>query len=83
MDRTAAKRDQRVAYVTVATPLPQDQENRLVERLTGIYGQPVSAQVTVDPEIVGGIRVQIGHDLYDGTVARRLTEARKALAGGR
>lgn len=83
VDRTAAKRDQRVAYVTVATPLPQDQENRLVERLTGIYGQPVSAQVTVDPEIVGGIRVQIGHDLYDGTVARRLTEARKALAGGR
>ncbi|MFD0560482.1 ATP synthase F1 subcomplex delta subunit [Stackebrandtia endophytica] len=83
VDHTAAKRDQRVAYITVASPLPQDQENRLTERLSEIYRQPVSAQVTIDPEIVGGIRVQIGHDLYDGTVARRLTEARKALAGGR
>lgn len=83
VDRAAAKRDQRVAYITVAAPLSQEQENRLIERLSGMYGQPVSAQVTVDPGIVGGIRVQIGHDLYDGTVARRLTEVRKALAGGR
>ncbi|GAA4907390.1 ATP synthase F1 subcomplex delta subunit [Stackebrandtia albiflava] len=83
IDRTAAKRDLQVAYITVAAPLPQDQENQLVERLSRIQGRRLSAKVTVDPEIVGGIRVQIGHDLYDGTVARRLTEARKALAGGR
>jgi F-type H+-transporting ATPase subunit delta len=83
VDKVAAKREQRLAYITVATPLPEDQESRLTQRLSDIYGQPVSAKVTVDPAVVGGIRVQIGHDLYDGTVARRLTEARKALAGGR
>lgn len=81
LELVSAKREQRLAYITVATPLPQDQEARLTQKLSEIYGHTVSAKITVDPQVVGGIRVQIGHDLYDGTVARRLTEARKALAG--
>lgn len=83
LELTSAKREQRLAYVTVATPLPEDQETRLANRLAEIYGQPVQVLVTVDPTVIGGIRVQIGYDLFDGTVARRLTEARKALVGGR
>ena len=82
LEQTAAKRDERIAYVTVATPLPEDQETRLAQRLSQIYGQPVQALVTVDPQVIGGIRVRIGYDLFDGTVVRRLTEARKALVGG-
>jgi len=31
--------------------------------------------------VVGGVKVQVGADLYDGTVSRRLAETRKALAG--
>lgn len=80
LELVAAKRELRLAYITVATPLPSDQESRLASKLSEIYGHAVSTKVTVDPQVVGGIRVQIGHDLYDGTVARRLTEARKALA---
>jgi len=34
---------------------------------------------TVDPEVIGGLSVQIGSDLYDGTVLRRIAEARAAL----
>ncbi|HZE39191.1 MAG TPA: F0F1 ATP synthase subunit delta [Stackebrandtia sp.] len=83
VEGAAAKREQRLAYVTVASPLPEEQEARLAGRLSEIYGQPVSAKVTVDPQVVGGIKVQIGHDLYDGTVARRLSEARKALVARR
>ncbi|MGH8875972.1 MAG: F0F1 ATP synthase subunit delta, partial [Stackebrandtia sp.] len=80
LELVATKREQRLAYITVAAPLPQDQEARLTQKLSEIYGTTVSSKVTVDAQVVGGIRVQIGHDLYDGTVARRLTEARKALA---
>ncbi|ADD41022.1 F0F1 ATP synthase subunit delta [Stackebrandtia nassauensis] len=80
LELVSAKREQRLAYITVAAPLPQDQEARLTRKLSEIYGHTISAKITVDPQVVGGIRVQIGHDLYDGTVARRLTEARKALA---
>ena len=83
VERAAEKREERVAYVTVAHPLPDAQESALAQKLSQIYQQPVHTMVTVDPEAIGGISVQIGHDLYDGTVARRLTEARKALTGRR
>jgi F-type H+-transporting ATPase subunit delta len=45
-----------------------------------MYGRQVSLKVEVKPEIIGGMSVQIGSDLYDGTVQRRLAEARAALA---
>ena len=35
----------------------------------------------VDPKVLGGASVRIGHDLYDGTVSRRLNQTRAALAG--
>ena len=40
-----------------------------------------SIKVTVNPHVLGGVSVRIGHDLYDGTVRRRLNETRTALAG--
>lgn len=83
VELVAEKREQRIAYVTVATPLSEDQETELAEKLSQIYRQPVHTMVTVDAKTIGGVSVQIGYDLYDGTVARRLTEARKALVGRR
>jgi F-type H+-transporting ATPase subunit delta len=35
----------------------------------------------VDPEVLGGIRVQVGDEVIDGTVADRLDEARRRMAG--
>jgi F-type H+-transporting ATPase subunit delta len=31
--------------------------------------------------VLGGVSVQIGHDLYDGTILRRLNQTRTALVG--
>ncbi|QSB06166.1 F0F1 ATP synthase subunit delta [Natronoglycomyces albus] len=81
VEAAAAKREERVAYVTVARPLSEEDERKLAAKLTLLYGMPVGVKLTVDPSIVGGIRVQVGSDLYDGTVERRLTEARLTLAG--
>ena len=50
--------------------------------LAARYGRDISLKTTVDPRVLGGVRVQVGADLYDGTVARRLAEARTALASG-
>jgi len=80
VDLVAAARDRTVAYVTAAVPLTEDEEAALGEALAQRYGRQVSIRVTVDPEILGGLSVQIGSDLYDGTVLRRLAEARAALA---
>jgi F-type H+-transporting ATPase subunit delta len=79
VELAAARRDREVAYVTAAAMLTEDQERRLGDQLAQMYGRPVSILVTVDPRVLGGLSVRIGSDLYDGTVLRRLTDARSAL----
>jgi F-type H+-transporting ATPase subunit delta len=81
VELAAARREREVAYVTTAVPLSDEEEERLAGRLSELYGRQVSLKVDVDPAVVGGVRVLVGSDLYDGTVSRRLAEARKALAG--
>jgi F-type H+-transporting ATPase subunit delta len=80
VELTAAKRDREVAYVTVAKPLDDATEQRLAATLSDMYSRQVSLKVDVDPEVIGGVSVQVGSDLYDGTILRRLNEARQAFA---
>lgn len=72
---------QRVATVRVARDLAEDDLRRLSAALEDQYGRKVHLNVLVDPDVVGGIRVEIGDDVIDGTVASRLDEARRRLAG--
>lgn len=81
VELAAERQDRSVAYVTVASPLEEEQERRLVAELTHRYGREVTAKVIVDPAVLGGVKVRIGHDLYDGTILRRLADTRNALAG--
>jgi F-type H+-transporting ATPase subunit delta len=80
VELAADRRDREVAYVTVAAPLTDEEERRLGSTLTGLYGREVTVKQTVDPEILGGMSVRIGADLYDGTILRRLNDTRNALA---
>jgi F-type H+-transporting ATPase subunit delta len=77
----AEVRDQRVATVRVAMPLAETERERLQAVLSRTYGRTVHLNVVVDPEVIGGIRVEIGDDVIDGTVASRLDEAGRKLAG--
>ncbi|MGE5831004.1 MAG: F0F1 ATP synthase subunit delta [Micromonosporaceae bacterium] len=83
VELAAQRRGRQVAYVSAAAPLTDEQESRLGQVLAEKYGRPVALKVTVDPDLLGGLRVQVGHDLYDGTVLRRLLETRAALSGRR
>ncbi|MDG4795880.1 F0F1 ATP synthase subunit delta [Micromonospora sp. WMMD1082] len=80
VELAAERRDRQVAYVTVAAPLTEDEERRLGDQLSAIYGRAVALKLTVDPTILGGASVRVGSDLYDGTILRRLNETRNALA---
>jgi len=81
VELAADVRDRQVAYVTVARMLSSEDEQRLGSRLAAMYGRDVSVKVIVDPSVLGGVRVLIGSDLYDGTTLRRLGDARQAVAG--
>ena len=81
VELAAERRDRQIAYVTAATPLSDADEARLGARLSQMYGRQVEIKVSVVPGILGGMSVRIGHDLYDGTVLRRINETRAALAG--
>jgi F-type H+-transporting ATPase subunit delta len=80
VELAAERRERSVAYVTVAVALTDADEERLGAALTQRYGREVSVKVTVDPAVLGGARVLVGAELYDGTVARRLADVRQALA---
>jgi len=70
-----------VATVRVARPLVAADQQRLTEILSRQYDTTVHLNVLVDPDVLGGIRVEIGDQVIDGTISSRLDGARRALAG--
>ncbi|MFY9928842.1 MAG: F0F1 ATP synthase subunit delta [Streptosporangiaceae bacterium] len=76
----AKRREQLIAVVRAATELSATQRRRLAETLAESYGHPVHLNVVIDPTVLGGISVQIGDELIDGTAATRLAAVRRRLA---
>ena len=77
----AERRKRLVAAVTSASVLTEAQETRLGALLERAYGRAVQLNVTVDPTVIGGLRIQVGADVVDSTVLSRLADARRRLAG--
>lgn len=79
LDVAAARREQQTATVTSAVPLSEGDRQRLARGLAAIYGGKVHVNAVVDPRVMGGIKVEIGDELIDGTVLRKLEGARRAM----
>jgi F-type H+-transporting ATPase subunit delta len=77
----AEHRNRLVATARVARELGEQDTARLANALEQQYGRPVHLNVMIDPGVIGGIRVEIGDDVIDGTVSSRLDDARRQLAG--
>jgi F-type H+-transporting ATPase subunit delta len=75
----AEVRGRSVARVTAASPLSDEQERRLAQTLSNIFGRAVSVQVELDPELLGGLVIRVGDEVIDGSVAARLAKARQQL----
>jgi F-type H+-transporting ATPase subunit delta len=81
INAAAERRNRSVAHVTAAVELSAAQRKRLAGILSGAYGREVQINVAVDPEVIGGMRVQVGSEVVDGTVLARLDQARRRLVG--
>lgn len=75
------RRERGVALAQVRTALPLDDGQRaeVAARLRALTGSQVEMDETVDPDLIGGIAVRIGDQLYDASVRSRLERLRARL----
>jgi len=67
------------AQITSARQLTDDEKRELELRVAGITGKKVRARYAANPELLGGVMVQVGSTIYDGTVRGQLQKLREQL----
>lgn len=80
-DIAASRSEGLVAQVRVAQDLGSAERERLTRALSAKYGRDVHLNVVVDPAVVGGLAVTVGHETIDGSLASKLDDARRRIAG--
>ena len=68
--------------VTTAVPLEDSEVERITNFISGLIGREVVVTARVDEEILGGLVIQIGDRLLDGSARARLEGLRERLASG-
>jgi F-type H+-transporting ATPase subunit delta len=64
--------ERRAARVESAVPLEPAMQAALRESLTRQYGRELNFSFKQNPALLGGLRIQVGSDVYDGSVQGRL-----------
>ncbi len=80
-EQAAQRRSRLIAAVRVAVPLTAAEHDRLAAGLRVEFGHDIRLQVEIDPAVQGGVVVRVGDQLIDASIARRLAETRRRLAG--
>ena len=62
----------RTAKIESATPLPADLQARVRSDLERVYGPKLNISFARNPALIGGMRIQVGSDVYDDSVKARL-----------
>lgn len=76
----AAQKNRVVATVRVARPLDPEHHRRLRGALSEQVGRDVVVQEIVDPDVLGGVRVELGNEIIEGTVGARLADAKRLFS---
>lgn len=72
-------RDRHTARVESAVPLPRDLQFQVQNGIGRRYGPQIAVQFTSRPELIGGMRIKVGSDVYDGSVRFALETLEKRL----
>ncbi len=72
--------EKRHAVVESAEPLSDALRDEVLRDLKARYGDDVTSAFKVVPELLGGMRVRVGSDIWDGSVKTRLERLSQALS---
>jgi len=71
--------ERRTAVVESAVPLGGDLRAGVTQQLTKLYGQGLSIAFAENPALLGGLRIKVGSDVYDGSVRARLNALQESF----
>ena len=71
--------EKRHARIEGATQLAPEAAVDIVARLKRKYGEDLTTEFIVDPTLLGGVRVRVGSDVWDGTLRNRLERLQQQL----
>jgi len=71
--------EKRRARVETSSELDSTTSSELIANLKKKYGSDLSAEFIVNPELLGGMRIRVGSDVWDGTVRNRLERLQQQL----
>jgi len=66
--------ERRSAHVESAGPVSDALQQSVKANLAARYGQGLNVLFAVNKELIGGLRVKVGSDVFDGSVKARLAE---------
>jgi len=70
-----------VAKVSSAIELSEKQRTALCEKLVALTGKTVTAEYSVDPSLIGGVKIEIEGKVYDGSLKNRLRDVKDVILG--
>ena len=70
----------RTARVESAGPLTPELQSSVRDNLTRLYGRGLNISFGQNPELIGGLRVRVGSDVYDGSVQARLAALERSFS---
>ena len=72
--------EKRTATIATSAVLEKKIEGEVRDEIKKRYPQVLSTRFEVKPDLLGGMRIQVGSDVWDGTVRGKLDELKNALA---
>jgi F-type H+-transporting ATPase subunit delta len=71
--------ERRTAKVESAVPLSSDIQSKVQSGLAKHYGANVAVSFAQNPALIGGLRIKVGSDVYDGSVQGRLNALQESF----
>lgn len=71
--------EQRTALIESPGPLSQDLQAKVRGDLARVYGPGLEVSFVPNPSLIGGLRIQVGSDVFDGTIQARLAALQESF----